>query len=299
MTNGITVSLKSLIDLRYHADAIDISSKKNVSSFSSGDYFSRLRGRGMEFDEVRAYQPGDDIRHMDWRVTARTSKPHTKLYHEERERPVFILVDYNPNMFFGTRVAFKSVLAAQIAAVFGWAAVKNGDRVGGIIFSGEQCIEMRPKARKMGLLPLLKKLADYSDGRLNMKNVGGLSKALKRLRQVVKPGSLILIMSDFVSMDEEAKRHISLLAKHNEMVAAFIYDQLESTLPPPNYYAVSNGNEVVNIDTGNKRFRTKYDQSFTGRYKDLMDYFNKYRINCLTFPTHCSVMDILHGVKLS
>ena len=120
---------------------------------SGGGYVSPYRGRGMEFEEVRAYQPGDDIRNMDWRVTARTGRPHTKLFREERERPVLFLVDLGPSMAFGTRVAFKSVVAARAAALLAWAARDNGDRIGGIVFAGKRHRELRPAARERGMLP--------------------------------------------------------------------------------------------------------------------------------------------------
>ncbi len=126
----------------------------------AGGYLSGFKGRGMDFEEVRAYQPGDDVRLIDWRVTARTGKPFTKIFHEERERPVFIVVDLSATMFFGTKTAFKSVIAAKVAALIAWAAVKNGDRVGGIFYGGENCHELRPKSRNRGVLPFLKLLCE-------------------------------------------------------------------------------------------------------------------------------------------
>ncbi|NKB46587.1 MAG: DUF58 domain-containing protein, partial [Legionellales bacterium] len=155
---AITVSLTQLIQLRFAAQLIDLRAHKRVRSQLLGGHLSSLRGRGMEFDEVRAYQAGDDIRTMDWRVTARTNKPHIKLYHEERERPVLLLVDFRPAMFFGTRVTFKSVIAAKVAALLGWAAIANGDRLGGVVFSGKDHVELRPRTRQHGTSPFLLEL---------------------------------------------------------------------------------------------------------------------------------------------
>jgi len=126
------------------------------------DFPHPFGGRGIDFEETRIYQPGDDIRTMDWRVTARTGKPHTKVYREERERPTFFLVDYNPSMFFGSKVAFKSVIAAKTAAILAWAAAREGNRVGGLVFSGNLLRTTPLKASSHGVLPLLKSLANVS-----------------------------------------------------------------------------------------------------------------------------------------
>ena len=127
----------------------------------SGNYLSAFKGRGMEFDEARPYQPGDDIRSIDWRVTARTGKTHTKLYREERERPVLLWVDYRRSMFFGTQNYFKSVLAAKTAALLAWSAAQHGDRLGGLIFSENIHQELRPQRGKAGTLHFIKKLCEH------------------------------------------------------------------------------------------------------------------------------------------
>ncbi|MBY0274525.1 DUF58 domain-containing protein, partial [Candidatus Binatia bacterium] len=130
---GIVASVAELVALRSDAARLDASPRGRVRTLHAGAYASAFRGRGMEFDETRAYQPGDDVRAIDWRVTARTGRVHTKLFHEERERPVLLLVDQRMHMRFGTRDAFKSVVAARAAATVAWAARDQGDRVGGLI----------------------------------------------------------------------------------------------------------------------------------------------------------------------
>ena len=133
MTYGVTAELNELIALQRYAQIGHYRPKGR--SLRAGQHLSKLRGRGMDFAEVRHYQAGDEIRHMEWRVTARTGRPHVKLYQEERERPVIILADFSPSMYFGTRLAFKSVVAARLAALLAWTVVKQGDRVGGLLFS--------------------------------------------------------------------------------------------------------------------------------------------------------------------
>lgn len=132
MADGVIAELNELIDLRRYAQSIRY--QPEGRAIRAGNHLSKLRGRGMDFAEVRNYQAGDEIRHMEWRVTARTGRPHVKIYQEERERPVVILADFNPSMIFGTRVAFKSVVAARLAAMLVWTVIKQGDRVGGVFF---------------------------------------------------------------------------------------------------------------------------------------------------------------------
>lgn len=132
MANGVIAELNELIDLRRYVQSIYY--RPQGKAIRSGSHLSKLRGRGMDFAEVRNYQAGDEIRHMEWRVTARTGRPHVKIYQEERERPVVILTDFNPSMIFGTRIAFKSVIAARLTALLAWTVIKEGDRVGGVFF---------------------------------------------------------------------------------------------------------------------------------------------------------------------
>ena len=130
----------------------------------AGDHLSRFRGRGMDYRESRAYQPGDDVRSMDWRITARTGVPHVKLYQEERERPVVLFLDLNPGMFFGSRGMLKSVAAARAAALVAWAAAERGDRVGAMLFDGGHC-DLPPRGGRHGVLRLIRELVEHTDPR--------------------------------------------------------------------------------------------------------------------------------------
>ena len=153
----VSVSLKTLIDLAKPASTLNLQHSKNRAQ-QSGAYMSRFKGRGMEFDEARLYQPGDDIRSIDWRVTARTGKTYTKVFREERERPVFISVDDRLTMHFATRGVFKSVLAAKLAGLLAWAAEHHGDRIGGQLFSEHDCYELKPQNGRHAVLRFLNTL---------------------------------------------------------------------------------------------------------------------------------------------
>ena len=245
---GISVELNELIDLRRFASKPQY--KPKGQGVRSGAWQSVIRGRGMDFAEVRNYQAGDEVRHMEWRVTARTGKPHVKLYQEERERPVILLTDFNPSMYFGTRIAFKSVIAARLAALIAWTAIKEGDRVGGLIFSGQKHQEYLPRGREYGVLPYLSGLCEYSQQKpAILDDTTPLSAMLMRSRRVIRPGSTLVIISDCYQLDSDSERHLRRLAQHNLVLLYHICDPLELEPPPPATYALTNGKEELALNT--------------------------------------------------
>ena len=274
----VRLDKKSLIGLHRQAASLSLSALK-VRAAQSGQYLSSFRGRGMEFDEVRPYQAGDDVRTLDWRVMARTGKPHTKLFREERERAVLLWVDSRSSMFFATRGAFKSVVAARAAALLGWAAVTQGDRIGGLIFSEQQHEESRPQGSKHAVLHLIQRLvkqeqlawvqAQEHPQNSDREARDAAVQSLLRLRRVTRPGSLVVLLSDFRDVDERSELHLSQLARHNDVVMFFIYDELESTLPPAGLYRVGNGSETVTLDTTTAATRDAYHQRFIARRDGL------------------------------
>lgn len=246
----IIPSLESLLRLRPEARALGLSHQKNMAFSQAGGYRSAFRGRGIDFEEVRIYQPGDDIRTMDWRVTARTGEPHTKVYREERERPVLFLVDQGPSMMFGTRVAFKSVVAARAAALIAWAALDNNDRVGGLVFRGNQHRELRPTARRQGVLQLCRAL---SAGSLEDMSKGtqenALNLALVQFSRISRPGSMIFLISDFRETDADTPQHFGRVARRCDVVTLLVYDPMEAAPPQPGRYPVTDGDAFLTLDT--------------------------------------------------
>lgn len=250
MSDGIRLEFNELIRLRAAARGLELGSRRQALSAQAGGYLSAYRGRGLEFDEVRAYQEFDDARSIDWRVTARRGRPHTKLFREERERPVLLLADLHPGMFFGSRRQFKSVLAGRLAALLGWAAIRAGNRVGGLVHGLSGHREVQPAPRERGLLPLLRDLVRLQPLAPGPLVPGRLDPPLARLARLVRPGSLVFILSDFRELGEGADKHLGALAQHNDVIAGFVYDPLESTPPPAARYRLGSGSRRLILDTG-------------------------------------------------
>lgn len=262
--DGSAADLATLIALRQEAARLDLVPRGKVLATRSGGHLSRFRGRGVEFDESRTYMPGDDPRNMDWRVTARTGRPHVKQFREERERPVWLLVDIGPSMRFGTRVAFKSTVAARAAALLAWAAVDKGDRVGGLVFDETRHFERRPMARTAGLLPLLKALSDSPiPGRHGGHD--SLAAAATHLVPLVRPGSLVFLISDFAGLGRDDGGWLARLAHAGEVVLVHVHDPLEASPPPPGLYPVSDGRRRGVLDTGSEALCRQWQQRFDQR----------------------------------
>lgn len=259
---------------------------KDVLTLAAGQVRSRYKGRGMEFEEVRNYQAGDDIRHMDWKVTARSGRPHIKLFREERERPVYIVVDYSPTMFFGTRVCLKSTLAARMATLLAWSAVEHHDRIGGIVCSDRLQNEFRPRAGKRGVMQLIHCLVnpDHLPGADLTRNVD-LDRALQRLRHVARPGSMIFLLSDFSGVGPGAGLHLARLRQHCEVTAIQISDPMEQQLPPPGRYPVSDGRHVFMLDSSSSRLRQRHREHYLQHQQLLQDLFRQAGVSWLQVMT--------------
>lgn len=259
-----------------------------ISAIQSGDYQSAFKGRGMEYDESRLYQPGDDIRNIDWRVTARTGKAHTKLFCEERERPVHLWVDFRTPMFFATRGKFKAVIAAELASLFAWTANRQGDRVGGIVFSDTIHHELKPQRGKSAVLRLIKHMVEHpgwQQSEINEDKQQGMLHSLINLRRLVRPGSLVILLSDFRGFDENARSHLIRLRQHNELVMVHIYDWLEEFLPPAGNYRITNGRQELEFDTHNQKLINDYTNKFKAHKNLLLQTARTCHMNYLSCRT--------------
>lgn len=285
-TTPVSVTAAELIALRHAAQGLQLRAGR-IRSLQGQHYLSPFKGRGMEFDESRPYQPGDDIRSLDWRVTARSGKPHTKQYREERERPVILAVDYRRPMFFATQGVFKSVQAAHCAALLAWRATQQGDRLGGFIFSEQDHWELRPSLRASATLHFLEQLAERGQSAPPAStDPDTLRPALARLRRVARPGSLIAVISDFRDLDEPGAAQLAQLARHNEVVLIFVYDRLETELPPAGRYRISDGRQERLLDSQDPQARRDYAARFAQRRARLTQLCRHQRMLLLPCATH-------------
>ena len=201
-------SLQSLLRLQGQVNTLYLA-RKHIRSRHSGLHRSVYKGRGMDFAESRMYQPGDDIRTIDWRVTARSGRVHTKVFEEEREKPVLLWLDLRPSMFFATRGRFKSVVAAEIAALLLWKTLKDGDRIGGILQNGDH-VELKPSRSRSAALHFLRQLSDMTRDSLRLRSGNGdLQASWTRLRRVAQAGSQVFVLSDFRSGDSDRATSVS------------------------------------------------------------------------------------------
>ncbi len=304
---GVYVSMDELVALRAADLQLELKGKRKALASMAGAHRSSFRGRGIDFDEVRIYQPGDDVRNIDWRVTARTGKAHTKLFHEERERPVYLVVDQRQAMFFGSKNAFKSVVAARIAACLAWATRSHGDRIGGFLFNDTEVQEARPRDGKRGIQNLFRILLQFNqalDSQARVKNASRQSfiQALQELNHVVRPGSLLIVISDFLHYDDISQQHMNLLSRHNDIIAIQVYDPMEKQLPPPGTYGFTDGSRNVRINTAPHGLRKNYSLRFVERQSMLRDQLTALAIPLIEISTADSITERLRltlGLKAS
>ena len=231
--------LAELSALRGAARGLSLRARRPAMARLHGGHRSAQRGRGLEFEEVRLYVPGDDARNIDWRVTARRGRPHTKLFREERERPVWLVADLHAGLYFGSRRQFKSAVLLRTAAMLAWAAASGGDRVGAVIAGGNGKPRIfPPRLREAGVLPVLEALVEAQPRAPGVPAGGSLLNAVSTLRPLLKPGSLILLLSDFSELDPAVKTILAGTTLHSECRLLWITDMLESGGLPDGTYRV-------------------------------------------------------------
>lgn len=242
----VKVTLPALIRLNLAVGRLNLR-RSGIRAALGGDYVSAFKGRGMEFDETRPYMPGDDVRNLDWRVTARTGKAHTKLFREERERPVFLSVDARAAMFFATRGAFKFVQAAHLAALAAWSALRQSDRVGGQLFGANGSMEFKPEHGRKAVMHFLQQLVDVEAPPPAENSGAGIDEALARLARHARPGSLVLVLSDFRGLTPLGEASLIRLHRHCEVALLSIDDPLERQIPEHGRYRFSDGRRELSL----------------------------------------------------
>lgn len=296
-------SLKQLAGLRWAVQLVKLPKTSKISRLQSGAHLSKFRGRGMEFSEVRVYQPGDDVRSIDWRVTARRQDPHTKLFNEERERPLFILCDQSQSQFFGSQHSFKSVRAAESAALLAWAGLAHNDKVGGIVFSDHGHHEIKPARSRKNVMRYLQMVSDFNQSlSISMpqpEKPFSFDDALIETIRLSKPGTLLVVISDFSGLTQTTEKYLSKLRQHNELLLIHTFDPLEYHLPEAGIYPVSNGLETLVIDAGKPALQKQYQSLISDRMETLRKLALRQRAPLLEVGTDSPALSSIQRVLFS
>jgi uncharacterized protein (DUF58 family) len=273
---GIYADLAELVRLKFRTRGFSFLPRQPVHSILAGRHASRLRGRGMNFEEIRRYLPSDDIRNVDWHVTARMRKPHVRVYSEERDRPVLLIIDQRKSMFFGSRRAMKSVVAAEAAALAAWHVLQAGDRVGAFVFDDENVVEIPPQRSEQQVLHILETVVRKNHAlRVDEErtpNPAMLNRVLERTTRVALHDYLVCLIGDATGADAESVRHITLISAHNDALAVFTYDPLEAGLPDAGPVVMAEGALQLEVDTSDRGLRERYKTEFElrlGRMREL------------------------------
>lgn len=263
---GAYVDGRDLLALRYRRIGAPEQGARQLGR-QAGLKLSRQKGRGVDFAEVRLYEPGDDVRTIDWRVTARKQKVHTKIFREERERPVLFLVDQSQSLFFGSRVRLKSVAAAEAAGLLAWQTLGDHDRVGGLVVGNHRYAVHRPFR---SLRPVARFLYDVATFNRELLRSGTaerkvLEEAMLALRRLVHTGYRIVLISDFATHLDLWEALVHAVAKHNRVALVHVIDPLEAELPPADLYAVTDGQSRFQFDSADPQLRSTYRARFEQR----------------------------------
>lgn len=270
VSSGLCASLDELMDMRKYVGYVQKGRKLKSYSENSGDIRSVFKGRGIEMEEIREYGFGDDVRDIDWRVTARKEKPYTKVYQEERDQEIYVWLDLSSIMLFGSQKELKSVTSAKITALLGWIALNNKDKFGCVIFDGHQSWLFKPKYDRSYLAAILKKINYIS--KLSLKNSYNNEseriRSLKLLQSNVKNKAGVFIVSSFNYWSSLCDVELSVLAKKTKMFMINVFDLLEARAPLSGQYMAEYDGQKLVFDSSSKAYKKEYEVYFANRSEE-------------------------------
>jgi uncharacterized protein (DUF58 family) len=270
---GVYVDLEELISLEYRGRKVSFMPHQPVHSLLSGRFASRMRGRGLNFEEIRDYRSGDDVRSIDWKVTARLQKPHVRVFNEERDRQALLVVDQRLSMFFGSRLAMKSVTAAQAAAIGAWRVFGAGDRIGAMIFNDRDLAEIKPRRSRATVLQILTAIVAQNRALGVERGIssapGTLNITLGHAQRLALHDATVIVISDFDGADDATRKMIGALKRHNDVVALLVHDPLQSNLPASARMTVTDGDLQIELEIGRDTVRRSIEQATQERLKDV------------------------------
>ncbi len=285
----VYVSMAQLLQLELPARELDFRHNQLHASLLAGRHGSRLRGRGLNFEELRRYQPGDDLRHLDLRTSQRLGKPFVRSYNEERDRPMQIVLDQRMCMFFGSRYCFKSVTAAELAALTAWIGLHGGDRVGGLVFNDQHIEHIEPLRSRRQVEQWCRRIVAQNQAlRADCPPVDGdsqLDNALQALRAGGGHDQLICIISDFAGASPRTLQLLRELAAHNDVLAMQVYDPLALNLPKSGRLLITQGELQAELQVGKQQVRQPLSDFFSGRLKQVAELLKRSQIPLMLFNT--------------
>ena len=291
--SGVFVTLEELLELSFKAKGFSFLPSRRVGSILNGRHNSKMRGRGMDFSEMKQFVQGDNVRNIDWKATRRTGKPYVRLFNEERDRAVWLVVSQRNSMFFGTTKRMKSVVASYLTALTAFRVVDSGDRVGAVLYNDTTIKVCKAQRGKESIYRLLYELVDLNNqlGKNSNNNNGQLNRALETVGAMAKHDDLIILIGDGRAIDDKSVEYITTLSTHNDIISALIYDPMEMELPNQKSLFLSDGSKSVDIDGGDKNFRDSFKKRLEGRKNALKNLSIRHTIPLLTISTNDDVLE--------
>ena len=295
LNDAVHVPISRLMQLEHKAKNLSLLPKQPARGVLSGRHNSRLRGRGLNFEELRHYRPGDDIRTMDWKVTNRAQSPYVRVYSEEKERSALFIVDQRQTMFFGSDVKMKSVAAAEITALGAWSILGAGDRVGGLVFNDTDICAIKPQRSRRAVHHLLHEVVNQNSllgvGAAQDGNHQKLNTVLTDAQRLCGHDCLVVIVSDLSGWCENTVGHLRRLSEHNDIIVSFVFDHLETSLPELKQFVVSDGDMQIAVDGSSTDIKSKFSDGFKNNIDFLKSELHRCGIPVLPFNTSESIED--------
>ncbi|NWC88268.1 DUF58 domain-containing protein [Pseudomonas reactans] len=295
----VYVSLAQLMALQFQARDLSFLARQPQGSILAGNHASRLRGRGLNFDELRRYQPGDDLRHLDWRASLRTGKPVVRTFTEERDRPALIVVDQRMSMFFGSVRSFKSAVAAELGALAAWMVFNAGDRVGGLVFNDQRIDSVAPLRSRKRVEALCSRIvqqnAALTASNPDHEDDGQLDKVLQQCLAVAGHDHLICLVSDFAGAGPRTLQLMQQLSVHNDVIALQVYDPLALNVPSRGQLRVTQGQLQVELAVNQRKVRQPLGDFLGGRLKDIANLLRRSQVPLLMISTALPAADQLRS----
>ncbi|MFC3941101.1 DUF58 domain-containing protein [Pseudomonas gingeri NCPPB 3146 = LMG 5327] len=285
----VYVSLTQLMALQAQARDLSFLARQPRASLLAGNHASRLRGRGLNFDELRRYQPGDDLRHLDWRSSLRSGKPVVRTFTEERDRPALIVVDQRMSMFFGSRRSFKSAIAAELATLAAWMVFNAGDRVGGLVFNDQRIDSVAPLRSRQRIEALCSRIVEHNQalhaGNPDSEGQDQLDKVLQHCAALAGHDHLICLVSDFAGAGPRTLQWLRQLSAHNDVIAMQVYDPLALNVPDQGRLRVTQGQLQVELAVEQRRVHQPLGEFLGGRLRDVAQLLRRSQVPLMMFST--------------